>query len=767
MIDMQQKCPACDVELPANAPAGICPRCLMQAGLENHNDPTVTPVSLQNDITLQAQQLAPYFSQLEILEPLGQGGMGAVYKAKQTKLDRLVALKVIRPGSANDPTFAERFNREARTLARLNHANIVGIHDFGEVMIPDENGVETPLYYFVMEFVDGADLRQVMDTGLSPAQAMGVVSQICDALQYAHDADIVHRDIKPENILLDCDGNVKIADFGLAKLSSRSEQELTLTGTHQVMGTPRYMAPEQMEGSRAVDHRADVYSLGVVFYELLTGEVPMGQFEPPSKKSSADVRLDKIVLQAMAREPDRRYQRASELRDGLAALSGAMPVYADGGIPGPSTILENGVHRVVAGIRGIADRQVVGANENATARPKASVPAWLNGSLVLVICTIGAGGYFQLAEDLNFETENIPATGLFLCFGLMVLFMLASGILRRSVWRAYLIIAVGALTLSGGLIFGKQIRNVRDIHEIVLVLSCLLIVVGGSELVFAAQENGHLDPGDPKKKKPKKKKKKTRPDIAHVSFVVPHETKLERYIAPHFSMLGYQLTREDDDEWTFERGSVYGHMGMDLRKCFTTLTVRTGEHPEGNWVSCGWSVKAYVTDSEVPKLEAEGLELARILGADSAIPTYPDKSGPQPIRDDMAPPDPRIAEAGQPQTLVSVFGGTSRSGNWIPSRKINGFCCLGGMELDFTEVQLPQGVTVVNLLNVLGGTSITVPRNVSIEVSGTGILGSFDQKGSGRSDSSVEDAPILRITGFSILGGVSVEMKSKSRFKLW
>jgi tRNA A-37 threonylcarbamoyl transferase component Bud32 len=273
--------------------------------------------------------LAAHFPQLEIIELLGHGGMGAVYKARQKNLDRLVALKIIRPEAADTPAFAERFNREARMLARLNHPHIVSIYDFGEVSVSDPGGSPRPprsLYFFLMEYVDGSSLRQQMRSGeLTPQQALKVVPQICDALQYAHDEGIVHRDIKPENILLDKRGRVKIADFGLAKLAAPTTDDFTLTATHHVLGTVRYMAPEQMEGSHSVDHRADIYSLGVVFYEMLTREVPAGHFEPPSKKVEIDVRLDEIVLRALAREPERRYQHASDVKDEVESICKLLP----------------------------------------------------------------------------------------------------------------------------------------------------------------------------------------------------------------------------------------------------------------------------------------------------------------------------------------------------------------------------------------------------------------------------------------------------------
>jgi tRNA A-37 threonylcarbamoyl transferase component Bud32 len=263
-------------------------------------------------------ELARQFPQLDILELLGQGGMGAVYKARQRQLDRLVALKILSPQLVQDAAFAERFVREARSLARLNHPRIISVYDFGKT--------EAGLFYFIMEFVDGTDLRQVMQAGkLSPPEALAIVPQICEALQYAHDEGIVHRDIKPENILLDKKGRVKIADFGLAKLLARPASVYTLTRAGQRMGTPHYMAPEQIEHPHQVDHRADIYSLGVVFYEMLTGELPLGRFPPPSQKVYIDVRLDEVVLKTLEKEPQRRYQHASEVKTDVETISSTSP----------------------------------------------------------------------------------------------------------------------------------------------------------------------------------------------------------------------------------------------------------------------------------------------------------------------------------------------------------------------------------------------------------------------------------------------------------
>ncbi len=306
-------CPRCGAALAADAPEGLCPACLVKAGL-----PTGVPLTASAGAATPADppaepgDLAPRFSQLEILEVLGRGGMGVVYKARQPRLDRFVALKILPSSLAATPGFAERFEREARALARLSHPNIVAVYDFGQA---------DGLFYLLMEYVDGSNLRQLIEArAIAPAQALAIVPKICEALQFAHDEGILHRDIKPENILIDRKGRVKIADFGLAKLSGEAVPDVTLTHPGMVMGTPRYMAPEQVENAKTVDHRADIYSLGVVFYEMLTGELPIGRFAPPSKKAQVDGRLDEVVFKTLEKEPDRRYQHASEVKTAVESL---------------------------------------------------------------------------------------------------------------------------------------------------------------------------------------------------------------------------------------------------------------------------------------------------------------------------------------------------------------------------------------------------------------------------------------------------------------
>jgi len=322
----KKKCTTCGTELPANAPKGLCPQCLMKAGMQNGEDKKADQSEISNSDTgsatppggfvpLKPDLLAEKFPQLEIIELLGHGGMGAVYKARQKQLDRFVALKILPPEVGQNAAFAERFMREARSLAKLNHPQIVTVHEFGHT--------EDGLYYFLMEFVDGTDLRHIIQAGdLTSDQALAIVPQVCEALHYAHKKGIVHRDIKPENILLDTEGNIKIADFGLARLLGKPTGAYTLTQSGQRMGTPHYMAPEQIEHPQEVDHRADIYSLGVVFYEMLTGELPIGLFAPPSKKVHVDVRLDEIVLHTLEKEPGRRYQYASEIKTDVETVAG-------------------------------------------------------------------------------------------------------------------------------------------------------------------------------------------------------------------------------------------------------------------------------------------------------------------------------------------------------------------------------------------------------------------------------------------------------------
>ncbi len=461
-------CPKCGKRLPEDAPTGLCPSCLLAAAFavpepDARPDRFLSPTTpgTAKFVPPSVAALAPLFPQLEILGLLGHGGMGAVYKARQKKLDRLVALKIIRPEAAADPAFAERFNREARTLARLSHPHIVAVHDFGEVAADDgrTGAGSTPVFYFLMEYVDGANLRQLMDGRRLPSnQALAIVPQVCEALQFAHDEGVVHRDIKPENILIDTKGRVKIADFGLAKLVAGSADDFTLTGTHQVMGTPRYMAPEQMEGSHAVDHRADIYSLGVVFYEMLTGQVPAGHFDPPSKKADSDPKLAAIVLRAMAREPERRFQQASHLGSEIARAkvghgastsaashTSAETIEATGGTPAFSSFLSREARAACHWVAGSDERSA----KNTTG------PRLLMLLLSLIPCAMVFFPWFDLYVTDPDATRGLNGIQL-VQFKRGIAFYRELSPLEMPPTGMFFGVAVCTLIVSRGIAFGRR-----------------------------------------------------------------------------------------------------------------------------------------------------------------------------------------------------------------------------------------------------------------------------------------------------------------------
>ena len=312
-------CPHCGAGNPASDGVLTCHACAKQ--FEPARVETVPqPASQSSDAPIENNEapglargadLGGYLIEAEI----GRGGMGVVYLGVQKSLERKVAVKVLPKRLAADSKFRTRFEREALALATLNHHNIVQIID---------RGISGDTFYLVMEYVEGVSLRRLqLDGKLKPEQALAIVPQICAALEYAHGKGLVHRDIKPENILLTTDGHVKITDFGLARMihGEMSLPEQRLTHTHVLMGTPEYMAPEQRERAKSVDHRADIFSLGVIFYEMLTGELPIGRFQLPSKKVEVDVRLDEVILKSLEKEPDLRYQRARMLSKDVEGIA--------------------------------------------------------------------------------------------------------------------------------------------------------------------------------------------------------------------------------------------------------------------------------------------------------------------------------------------------------------------------------------------------------------------------------------------------------------
>ena len=294
----------------------------------------------------------------ELIEILGRGGMGAVYKARQTSLDRVTAIKVLPDFEDSDGYhFAERFQREAKAMGRLTHPNIISVYDFGST--------KDGLLYIVMEFVDGVDLNELLKAGgVTTEHLYSWIPQICDALQYAHSQGIIHRDIKPANVMITREGVVKIADFGLAKLTTHDEQSTRLTMTNVAMGTPDYVAPEALEEGVEADHRADIYAVGVMLYEMLTGKVPRGAWHPPSEVvPGVDPRFDSLVVRALDANRDTRFQSASEINDQLTSIwsntggggNASVAAKSDGLAsewkkPGTSALLIGGVAILLVGV---------------------------------------------------------------------------------------------------------------------------------------------------------------------------------------------------------------------------------------------------------------------------------------------------------------------------------------------------------------------------------------------------------------------------------
>ncbi len=274
---------------------------------------------------------------------IGQGGMGAVYRARQLSLDREVALKVLARHLVDDPKFVQRFKREAKVMARLDHPNIIRCYSIGE---------EANLHYLAMEYVDGGSLQDLIDEHgkFSVADALFVTLCVADALRYAHDLNLVHRDIKPDNILLTKKGMVKVADLGLAK---PVHDELSMTASGVGAGTPHYMAPEQMRSARDVDCRADIYALGGMLYVMLTGKKPFegeslvklleqkekGRIEPVRKSNpSVPEKLDLMIEKMHEKSLKARYQTCNEVIRDLQSLglAGAYlsVMFPDGPPPG-------------------------------------------------------------------------------------------------------------------------------------------------------------------------------------------------------------------------------------------------------------------------------------------------------------------------------------------------------------------------------------------------------------------------------------------------
>jgi len=340
---------------------------------------------------------------------VGRGGMAEVYRARDIRLDRIVAIKTLRTDLARDQIFQARFRREAQSAASLNHPSIVAVYDTGEDMA---TGVPVP--YIVMEYVDGRTVRDLLQEGhrLLPERSLEIIDGVLRALDYSHQAGIVHRDIKPGNVMVTRNGDVKVMDFGIAR--AMSDAQATMTQTAQVIGTAQYLSPEQARGER-VDSRSDLYSTGCLLYELLTGRPPFTGDSPvaiayqhvrenpvPPSRVDPDVPpwADAIVLKAMAKSPADRYQTAADMRADLQRAASGLPLaaapptrmdmYPQTQRMGPGTMAG-----ATSQIPPVEDYDYAGQGGDGGGTSRRWIP-WVLG-LVLVLGVVGAAAYYLLA----------------------------------------------------------------------------------------------------------------------------------------------------------------------------------------------------------------------------------------------------------------------------------------------------------------------------------------------------------------------------------
>jgi serine/threonine-protein kinase len=332
---------------------------------------------------LNGQRLGNY----DIIEEIGRGGMAVVYRAYQRSLNRHVAVKVLAPQLSFDQEFVERFQREARAAAKLQHPNIVVIHD-----VAHEQGI----YYLVMELLEGCTLKHLIEDrgSLPPERAARIVEQVASALDYAHQQGFVHRDIKPANIFVGQDDRTTLADFGIAKAASET-QHLTRTG--MLIGTPEYMSPEQAEGG-SVDYRTDLYSLGVVLYQMLAGRAPFQSttphailhaviYDPPPPlrqlRPNLSLAVESVVMRSIAKKPAQRYQAGSEM---ATALKAALAGQATGAVAAP---LPRAAARPPQAVAPPARRR--------------SPAVWIFGALVVLLLLLAVAVILLLNDDTGTE----------------------------------------------------------------------------------------------------------------------------------------------------------------------------------------------------------------------------------------------------------------------------------------------------------------------------------------------------------------------------
>ena len=340
----------------------------------------------------------------ELGELIGRGGMADVHVGMDTRLGRRVAVKLLKPSLANDPAFRTRFRREAQDAAKMAHPTIVRIFDAGEESIRESNGAETLVPFIVMEYVDGRLLKDVLANGpLEPAEATRIISQVLTALEYSHRAGVVHRDIKPGNIMITSSGQVKVMDFGIAR--AISESSATIAESSAIVGTAQYFSPEQARGE-SVDARTDLYSTGIVLFELLTGRAPFRGDNPvavayqhvnsdPVAPSTLNPRvspaLDAVVLRALAKDRFSRYQSAGEFRADVEAA-------AAGEVPARTQLVANDFNATLFGVNpsSVAGseatlRQLTVDNDELLVRTQSRPPvAWIWAGIASMVVIIAA-----------------------------------------------------------------------------------------------------------------------------------------------------------------------------------------------------------------------------------------------------------------------------------------------------------------------------------------------------------------------------------------
>lgn len=357
-------------------------------------------------------------------QPVARGGMAEVWEAHDTNLDRRVAVKMLHAHLADDAGFVSRFRREALAIARLSHTNVVAVFDTGVDHIPaGRPGAGSPRAYIVMELVRGESLRALIQRGLALPDAVAIAAEAADGLAYAHRSGLVHRDVKPANILVTAEGNVKVVDFGIAKLAQgedRSGEDLTQAGA--ILGTAKYLAPEQVEGD-AVDARSDIYSLGVVLYEMACGRPPYAGAndmatalqhvratapKPRSIRAGIPRSLEHVILRAMARDPQDRFERAEDMARALRAID----LLADDAEPSvrrteadhtpPAGITSTGQDRIDPTI--VRGTNLSGRGRNDRRRRFGALGAFV----VVVGLALGAGAGVLAANRLQTDNRAAP-----------------------------------------------------------------------------------------------------------------------------------------------------------------------------------------------------------------------------------------------------------------------------------------------------------------------------------------------------------------------